>query len=209
MNGNLVHHYREGDDRKLGWIIGPHHTHMIPKGLPGEGNILVCDNGRASGYGPPTDVALNGINTMWRYYSRVIEFSPVTKDIIWEYSPAQLKMNEQQFGYREFSPLISSAQRPPNGNTMITEGSEGRVIEVTRDLEIVWEYISPYMAYYDAPSAGNILYRAYRVPYAWVPQLPEPKEVAVNSGRNHMFMLPAEDGSKPDFGLDKTTGLNR
>ena len=26
--------------RKLGWIIGQHHLHMIPKGLPGEGNLL-------------------------------------------------------------------------------------------------------------------------------------------------------------------------
>jgi hypothetical protein len=201
-------YYREGDDSMLGWIIGPHHTHVIPKGLPGEGNILVYDNGGASGYGSPSDMAPNGINTMWRYYSRVIEFNPVAKDIVWEYSPAR-NMNERQFGYREFSPFISSAQRLPNGNTMITEGSEGRVIEVTRDLEIVWEYISPYMAYYDSPGTGNILYRAYRVPYDWVPQLPEPKGVAVNSGRNRVFMLPAEDGSKPDFGLDKTPGLSR
>ena len=90
---------------------------------------------------------------------------------------------------------------------MITEGSDGRIIEVTRDLEVVWEYISPYMAYWDAPSAGNILYRAYRIPYDWVPQLAKPKGVAVNTD-NHTFMVPAEDGSKPDFGLDKTTGWN-
>ena len=36
---------------KLGQIIGQHHTHMIPKGLPGEGNILVYDNGGYAGYG--------------------------------------------------------------------------------------------------------------------------------------------------------------
>ncbi|MGN1101397.1 MAG: aryl-sulfate sulfotransferase, partial [Huintestinicola sp.] len=29
--------------RKLGWIIGQHHLHMIPKGLPGEGDLLVFD----------------------------------------------------------------------------------------------------------------------------------------------------------------------
>jgi hypothetical protein len=38
---------------KLGWIIGQHHAHMIPRGLPGEGNILVFDNGGAAGYGIP------------------------------------------------------------------------------------------------------------------------------------------------------------
>ncbi len=198
-------YYREGDDKKLDWIIGPHHAHIVPKGLPGEGNVMVYDNGGSSGYGPPNDMAPDGIWNMRRYFSRVIEFNPLTKDIVWEYSPARLKINEQQFGYKEFSPFISSAQRLPNGSTMITEGSNGRVIEVTRDLEVVWEYISPYMAYWDVPSSGNMLYRAYRVPYDWVPQLPKPVEVAVNPGPKHMLTIPAADGSRPDFGLDKTT----
>src|SRR3954467_3263731 len=37
----------DGNDaeRKLGWIIGQHHAHFIPRGLPGEGNLLVYDNG--------------------------------------------------------------------------------------------------------------------------------------------------------------------
>ena len=197
-------YYREGDDKKLGWIIGPHHTHIIPKGLPGEGNIMVYDNGGSAGYGPPNDVAPDGIMNMRRSYSRVIEFNPLTKDIIWEYSPKSLKINELYYGYREFSPFISSAQRLPNGNTMITEGAGGRVIEVTRDLEVVWEYISPYAAFWDAPNAGNMLYRAYRIPYNWVPQLPNPKETAVDPGPNYKIVIPAADGSKPDFGLGKT-----
>ena len=45
---------------------------------------------------------------------------------------------------RFYSPFISSAQRLPNGNTLVTEGSDGRIFEVTRDHELVWEYISPY-----------------------------------------------------------------
>jgi hypothetical protein len=36
---------------KLGPIVGMHNAHMIPKGLPGEGNILVFDNGGYAGYG--------------------------------------------------------------------------------------------------------------------------------------------------------------
>jgi hypothetical protein len=199
-------YYREGDDRKLGWIIGPHNAHIIPRGLPGEGNILVYDNGGSAGYGPPNDMAPDGIMNMRRSYSRVLEFNPLTKDIVWEYSPTTLKIDEMQFGYKEFSPFISSAQRLPNGNTLITEGSDGRVIEVTRDLEVVWEYISLYMFSWDAPNAGQMLYRAYRIPYDWVPQLPKPNEVAVNTGPNHVFVIPAENGSRPNLGLDKTTG---
>jgi hypothetical protein len=201
-------YYREGDDKKLGWLIGPHHAHMIPNGSPGEGNILVYDNGGTAGYGPPNDAAPDGIMNMRRSYSRVIEFNPLTKAIVWEYSPKSLKINDFKFGYKEFSPFMSSAQRLPNGNTMITEGADGRIIEVTRDLEVVWEYVSPYSAFWDAPDAGNSLYRAYRVPYEWVPQLPNPKEKAVDPGPHYKYVIPAEDGSKPDFGLGKTTIWN-
>ncbi|WP_438037357.1 hypothetical protein [Sorangium sp. So ce204] len=38
-------------ERRLGWIIGQHHAHLIPRGLPGEGNLLVFDNGGWAGYG--------------------------------------------------------------------------------------------------------------------------------------------------------------
>ena len=45
-----------------------------------------------------------------------------------------------------FSRTCGSNQRLPNGNTLITETDYGRVFEVTRDNEIVWEFISPYRA---------------------------------------------------------------
>ena len=38
---------------ELGWIIGQHHAHMIPRGLPGEGNILIFDNVGWAWYGSP------------------------------------------------------------------------------------------------------------------------------------------------------------
>lgn len=52
---------------------------MIPKGLPGEGNILIFDNGGWSGYGVPSNTSRDGtkVNTMDR--SRVIELDPITK----------------------------------------------------------------------------------------------------------------------------------
>jgi|GEM_PF-713911 len=42
-----------------------------------------------------------------------------------------------------FSPIVSSVQRLPNGNTLIGEGSTGRALEVTPAGEIVWEYVNP------------------------------------------------------------------
>ena len=64
-----------------------------------------------------------------------------------------------------------------NGNTLITEGADGRLFEITTTGEIVWEYVSPYFT--DGPTASNRAYRAYRLPYSWVPQLPKPSERAV------------------------------
>ena len=72
----------------LGQIIGQHHPHMIPKGLPGEGNILVFDDGGWAGYGAPNPVSATGERNALRDYSRVMEFDPVTLKIVWEYSPA-------------------------------------------------------------------------------------------------------------------------
>lgn len=87
-----------------------------------------------------------------------------------------------------YSCYISSAQRLPNGNTLITEGSDGRFLEVTPEHEIVWEYISPYFG-----SVGiktNMVYRAYRYPYDYVPQVEPPKEVAIKPVDNEDFRLP-------------------
>ena len=72
--------------KKLGWIIGQHHAHMIPKGLPGEGNMLVFDNGGFAGYGAPNPGSPMGHNNALRDFSRVIEFDPVTLEIIWQYT---------------------------------------------------------------------------------------------------------------------------
>ena len=161
--------YRETDATKaIGQIIGQHHPHLIPKGLPGAGNLLVFDNGGTSVYGFANPAAPDGTGAVRRHFSRVLELNPVTLEKVWEYS---LKGQES---YRFFSHYVSSAQRLPNGNTLITEGADGRLFEVKSNGDIVWEYVSPYFGT-DAPGTNRV-YRAYRLPYAWVPQLQKPAE---------------------------------
>jgi hypothetical protein len=148
---------------RIGQIVGQHHAHLIPRGLPGAGNLLVFDNGGSSGYGFDTPIARNGYGGLARANSRVLEVDPVKMELVWSYAPA---------GF--FGTNISGVQRLPNGNTLITEGPTGRVFEVTSQRKIVWEYINP------APGAGgNAVYRAYRLPYDWIPQLKRPVEQAV------------------------------
>ena len=82
-----------------------------------NGNILVFDNG------------------VERKYSRVIELDPVTRTIEWEY------VGDPPGSF--YSYTRGSAQRLPNGNTLISEGDTGRAFEVTRGGEIVWEWLNP------------------------------------------------------------------
>ena len=191
--------------RKLGVIIGQHHCHMIPKGLPGEGNILVYDNGGWGGYGAPSQTSVKGQKTAIRDYSRVIEFNPVTLEVVWEFNAGKLGHVMPIQANWFYSPFVSSAQRLPNGNTLITEGSEGRLLEVTPEYEIVWEYINPYL------HEQQYVYRAYRYPYDYVPQLPKPKEVVIEPVDNNTFRLPGagEYGFKEVVTVEGTIGYGK
>ena len=89
-------------------------------------------------------------------FSRVIEVNPATNEIVWKYQEAR------EFNF--FSPRISNAVRLPNGNTLINEGSFGRFFEVTREGDVVWEYVNPY---FGPPTQAvklqqNNVFRIYR-----------------------------------------------
>ena len=91
------------------------HPHH-PSLLP-NGNILIFDNGK------------------FRAYSRVVEVNPLTNEIVWEY---RAKPPESFF-----SESRGAAQRLPNGNTLITEITRGRVFDVTPSGETMWEFFEP------------------------------------------------------------------
>lgn len=109
-------------------LWGQHGTRPIEAGLPGEGNILIFDNG----FKRPS-----------RNYSRVLELDIVDRysgevDIVWEF---------KTLSYQSlFAEVQGYAQRLPNGNTVITSAGESHVIEVTPEGDIVWEFVSPIMA---------------------------------------------------------------
>ena len=173
--------------KAIGWIIGQHHAHMIPHTLPGGGNILVFDNGGWGGYDVPNPGAPTGVKAALRDYSRVLEIDPVAMKIVWQYTPTEAGFLAPMDSNRFYSPFISGMQRLPNGNTLITEGSDGRVFEVTPDHKIVWEFVSPYKGKF-VPM--NMTYRAYRVPYEWVPQVAKPVETAIEPLDVATFRVP-------------------
>ncbi|RCX20374.1 arylsulfotransferase ASST [Fontibacillus phaseoli] len=183
--------YSSPEVKHLGWIIGQHHAHLIPRGLPGEGNLLLFDNGGWAGYGAPNPASAFGQKNAARDHSRILEIDPVTLEIVWQYTPTEAGFMAPLDSYHFYSPYISSAQRLPNGNTLITEGADGRIFEVTREHELVWEYISPYKN----KRNSNMVYRAYRVPYEWVPQLSQPVETAIEPLDVASFRVPGAAGT--------------
>ena len=115
------------------------HQHN-PEYLP-NGNITFFSNGMNNDVQPVR--------------SRAIEMNPATGEIVWQYKAPQ--------SWTLFSPIVSGVQRLTSGHTLICEGINGRVFEVTPEGDIVWEYISPYFnEVFPEDGDANILFRAYR-----------------------------------------------
>ncbi len=179
-------YYDTPELKHIGYIIGQHHVHMIPQGLPGAGNILLFDNGGWAGVDAPNPSAPDGTRAVRRDYSRVLELDPTTFEIVWQYTPAEAGFTMLLDAQRFYSPFISNAQRLINGNTLICEGSNGRVFEVTPEHEIVWEFVNPYK---NPRLNMNMVYRAYRVPYEWVPQVKNYTENPIEKIDNKTFRV--------------------
>ena len=114
-------------------LFQQHHTHWIPTGCPGAGNILIFNNGIGRGYStvnqivPPVDAAGNYT------IAAGSAFGPTSPVWTYQSNPAT------DF----YSAEISGCQRLPNGNTLICEGVKGNLFEVTSAGECVWQYLCP------------------------------------------------------------------
>ncbi|MCD6221074.1 aryl-sulfate sulfotransferase [bacterium] len=119
--------------KKIVWAWGPRvlqgaHAPTMLK----NGHILIFDNG------------------IYRGWSRIVEMDPLTGEIVWEYHAEP----KESF----YSEIMSNAVQLPNGNILICEGTANRIFEITRDGEIVWDFISPF----NKITGGEGIYRAYR-----------------------------------------------
>jgi hypothetical protein len=165
---------RHNVPRPLDQISGQHNPHVIPKGLPGAGNILLFDCQGGAGY-PPASLGIYA-------GSRVLEIDPTTKQIVWQYTAEDSGLPPWTF----FSSFVSNAQRLPNGNTLIIEGMQGRLFQVTLKGQVAWEYYSPHTGYgvagepevreprvpeVDRLSVTALVYRSQAVPYDWIPMV--------------------------------------
>lgn len=122
--------YGAGDDgdRRLYY---QHNAQWIDAGLPGAGHVLVFNNGGGRPDGDWSSVEelelpLDAGKGFAREPGQA--FGPT--GAVWTYS------DRETF----FGSFISGCQRLANGNTLICQGPQGRVFEVTPDGTIVWEW---------------------------------------------------------------------
>ncbi len=123
----------DGASGELTFKFDQTHGQHNPTWLP-NGNILVFDNRRAA--------------------SRVIEVDPKSGEIVWTFEGAP----RSQF----FSGHISGASRMESGNILVCEGTSGRLFEVTRSHEVVWEWINPFVNNDEDGTPTVSIYRAHR-----------------------------------------------
>lgn len=101
------------------WMDRQHEAVMVPKNQPGDGLILVFNN---------------GLRNRFAYRrSSILAIDPVSSSIPWEYR-----------GRFFYSSLAGSQQPLPNGNVLISSSHGGRVFEVTPQQETVWQWLPPW-----------------------------------------------------------------
>ena len=140
VGGDLV--FRFGNPR---WSKAPgeralffqHDAQWIPAGLPGAGHILLFNNGERGE----------------RERSTVDEFViSFTSEALVDFAKVEVKRVASYLS-PDFCARISGAQRLANGNTLICAGETGRVVEVTPEQKVVWEYVNPHGG--DALAGGS------------------------------------------------------
>jgi len=112
------------------------HAAQFLKGVPGEGNILLFNNGRFPD----------------RHWSSVDEYKIPDVDgvfpesvvgekqtLVWTYGPRIGRKNSV------YCTHISGCKRLQNGNTFMILGPQGIIIELTKEGEEVWRYVNPVM----------------------------------------------------------------
>ncbi len=133
---------------KIVWSMAGMWFRQHEPGILPNGNMLIFDN--LGHIGPELG-------------SRVIEFDPVTQRTEWLYAG------------RPDDPLFTlgygAQQRLPNDNILIVESENGRIIEVTRDKEVVWQYRTPGRRHKDGTDYVAVVPSAMRFGFDELPFL--------------------------------------
>jgi hypothetical protein len=160
-------------------LYGQHDTSWIKPAYPGEGHILVFNNGagRPGGQYSSVDEVAPPVNSTGQYY---LESGSVygPENLTWRYT-ANPPMSF-------YSYYISGAERLKDGDTLICDGVAGRFFEVTPEKVTVWQYVNPY----PSPYMNDV----FKIVYIPPPEPPEPNIPDLN-GEGSMSWDDVEPGA--------------
>jgi len=136
-------------------FFGQHDASWIKPGYPGEGNILVFNNGanRPGGWYSSVDEIVPPVDDAGNYYLEPgSAYEPATQTWVYTADPPQSFV----------AGILSGAERLQTGNTLICDGVAGRFFEVTPGGTTIWEYVNPY----PSPGLNNVFKIVYIPPEA-------------------------------------------
>ncbi len=118
-------------------IYNLHNANWIKNGYPGQGEIILFNNGngRPGGDYSTVDSYLTSYDSNSGNYLITTGQPYLPATFSWSYSAP----TPSDF----FSAILAGAERLSNGNTLICEATSGHFFEVTSNNEVVWSYVSP------------------------------------------------------------------
>lgn len=184
--------YQAGDasDQRL---FGPHDPQWITPGCPGEGHILIFNNGwgRPGGDYSTIDEIIPPIDADGNY--SLIPGSAYGPDnLTWQF--------KADIPYSFNANFISGCERLPNGNTLICDGPSGHFFEVSMQGDIIWSYnnIDPY------PGCRVFRIRRYYSPFCppITPLVSGPKNATVGIPYTYSIISTDPDGDAVYYNID-------
>jgi len=175
--------YRAGP-KKDQRLFSPHGAHWIPRGRPGAGHVLVFNNGVGRpgiDYSSVDEIVLP-VDAEGRYLRKPGPAYGPDKPV-WSFT-APIK---REF----FAPLLSSAQRLPNGDTMICDGVSGTLFEIASNQKLVWKQKSPSVVTSGPGGLGP--------PKGQAGAVPRPHEILSSHQRDTLKMSPEQKKDLDDF----------
>ncbi len=156
------------DDGELDWITrGFWDKQHDPDAMP-NGEVMIFDNKGASGPGGR---------------SRIASFDPETLEISWSYAGTE----DEPFD----CPWWGTQMPLENGHVLVSDSRHGRLFEVNRDGELVWDWRSPAIAEFKGETyVANTKAPAVRVDpsrLAFEPQGPMGEETKLEIDREEVF----------------------
>jgi hypothetical protein len=144
-------------------LFSQHDANWVNTGYPGEGNIMIFNNGvsRPAGRYSSVDEITPPVDENGNYHlSPGMPYGPE--------QPTWIYTSENPTDFYSF--LFSSAERLSSGNTLICDGIGGKFIEVNPEKDTIWQYQNIYPNPYQK-KVFSVKYIPFQEPHPDKPDL--------------------------------------